>query len=106
MTLTSPSTTPVGPPPPFDAELDAALAVFAEFMPPSITPDLIPLMRQPNPAMMPPSDEQLARDGKFSIEERGVAGPGGRARRAAADLPSAPASPRRCLRCTTSTAAA
>ena len=77
MTLTSPTTTPVGPPPPFDAELGAALAVFAEFMPPSITPDLIPLMRQPNPAMMPPSDEQLARDGKFSIEERAVPGPAG-----------------------------
>ena len=75
MTLTCPPTTPVGPPPPFDAELGAALAVFAEFMPPSITPDLIPLMRQPNPAMMPPSDEQLARDGKFSIEERAIPGP-------------------------------
>ena len=70
-----PPTTPVGPPPPFDAELGAALAVFAEFMPPSNTPDLIPLMREPNPAMMPPSDEQLARDGKFSIEERAIPGP-------------------------------
>ncbi|WP_223693625.1 alpha/beta hydrolase [Leifsonia poae] len=32
--------------PPFDPELEAVLAVLAESMPPSITPEMIPLMRQ------------------------------------------------------------
>jgi acetyl esterase/lipase len=77
MTLTSPPTTPLGPPPPFDPELGATLAVLAEFLPPAITPDLIPLMRQPNPAMMPPTDEQLSREGRFHVEERMVPGPEG-----------------------------
>jgi acetyl esterase/lipase len=66
-----------GPPPPFDAELTAALDVIAEQMPSALTPDLIPVLRQPNPAMPPPSDEDLRRGGDFEVTERLVPGPPG-----------------------------
>jgi acetyl esterase/lipase len=71
------SPTPVGPPPPFDPELAAALSVLAEFLPPALTPDMIPVLRQGVPGMAPPTDEELGRDGAFHVEERTVPGPAG-----------------------------
>jgi acetyl esterase/lipase len=65
----------VGSPPPFDPELAAALAPFAEFLPPALTPDMIPLLRRPNPAMPPPTDDDLRRGGAFTVEQRTVPGP-------------------------------
>ena len=66
-----------GPPPPFDQELATALAVISQTMPSRITPDLIPMMRQPNPAAPPPSNEELRRDAAFDVTERLVPGPSG-----------------------------
>jgi acetyl esterase/lipase len=70
-------TAPVGPPPPFDPELAAVLAVINEQLPSSVTPDLIPGMRQPDPALPPPTDEELRRGGAFEVTERLVPGPAG-----------------------------
>jgi acetyl esterase/lipase len=79
VTTTSPpgTPTPVGPPPPFDPELAAVLAAIAEFLPPALTVDMIPALRQPNPALPAPTDEELARGGAFTVEERAVPGPEG-----------------------------
>lgn len=44
--------------PPFDPELEAALVVMAEQMPPTLTAEMIPLMRAR--PLAPPMDEQLA----------------------------------------------
>jgi acetyl esterase/lipase len=68
---------PAGPPPPFDPELAAALAVISERFPAEFTLDLIPALRQPDPAMPPPSDEDLRRGGAFEVTERLVPGPEG-----------------------------
>jgi acetyl esterase/lipase len=68
---------PVGPPPPFDEELAAALVVISENFPKELTPDLIPLMRQPNPAFAHPTDDDLRRGGAFDVTERLVPGPEG-----------------------------
>ncbi|SEO40630.1 alpha/beta hydrolase [Trujillonella endophytica] len=64
----------VGPPPPMDAELAAALATFTAVMP-QLTAELIPLVRRPDPAA--PTDVDLARGGTFAVEERAVPGPEG-----------------------------
>ena len=64
-------------PPPFDPELSAVLDAIGELLPSALTPDLIPMLRQPNPAMPPPSDEDLRRDGAFEVSERLVPGPAG-----------------------------
>src|SRR4051794_16254928 len=77
VTTTSPTPGTTAPPVPFDPELAAALSVFAEFLPPAFTPEMIPLLRQPNPAMPAPTDEDLARGGVFTVEERAVPGPEG-----------------------------
>jgi acetyl esterase/lipase len=81
VTTTSPAdnfaTAAVGPPPPFDPELAAALAVIGEMLPPALTPDLIPMMRQPNPAIPAPSNEDLRRGGAFEVSEQLVPGPAG-----------------------------
>jgi acetyl esterase/lipase len=45
--------------PPFDPELEAVLALLADQLPPSITPEMIPLMRQASPVAVP-VDEVLA----------------------------------------------
>jgi len=66
---------PVGPPPPFDPEVAAALAAVGGF--PPITPDLIPLVRQGLPGMEPPTLQGLARDGAFTVTELDVPGPDG-----------------------------
>jgi acetyl esterase/lipase len=68
---------PVGPPPPFDPELAAALAVLTEHFPPELTAELIPVLRQPNPAMPRPTDDELRRGGAFEVSERLVPGPEG-----------------------------
>ena len=67
----------VGPPPPFDPECATVLEAMAEFLPPALTPEMIPLLRQPNPALPAPTDEELARDGAFTVETRQVPGPEG-----------------------------
>lgn len=64
-----------GPPPPFDSELVEALDVIGEQLPTALTPDLIPLLRQPNPAIPRPSEEDLRRGGAFEVTERLVPGP-------------------------------
>jgi hypothetical protein len=64
-------------PPPFDPELAVFLAVLAEHIPPVFTLDLIPALRQPNPAMPPPTDEELSRGGAFEVTRRQVPGPAG-----------------------------
>jgi acetyl esterase/lipase len=68
---------PAGPPPPFDPELAAALAVISTQRPSALTLDLIPVLRRPNPALPRPSDEELRRGGAFEVTERLVPGPAG-----------------------------
>ena len=81
MTTTSPAhgsaASQPGPPPPFDPELVAALDAIGEQLPSALTPDLIPVLRQPNPAMPPPTDDDLRRSGAFEVTERRVPGPAG-----------------------------
>ncbi|MEU7001488.1 alpha/beta hydrolase [Nonomuraea sp. NPDC046570] len=75
MTTNLPSYSSVGPPPPFDPELAAALAVLG--LPSAFTADMIPALRQGIPGMVPPTDEELSRGGAFEVEERTVPGPSG-----------------------------
>ncbi|WP_328875439.1 alpha/beta hydrolase [Streptomyces sp. NBC_00287] len=63
-------------PPPFDAELAAALAVVSERLPPVFTLDVVAAMRGGEAAMRP-SDEQLSCGGFFQVEDRTVPGPDG-----------------------------
>jgi acetyl esterase/lipase len=69
--------TPIGPPPPFDPELAAALAAMGDLLPRELTLDMIPAMRQPNPMMPRPTDDDLRRGGAFDVTERLVPGPQG-----------------------------
>jgi acetyl esterase/lipase len=69
----------VGPPPPFDPELSAALAtikqsLFGELASAALTVDLIPTLRQTS-TLDPITDEDLQCDGAFEVEERSVPGP-------------------------------
>ncbi|MEU8661427.1 alpha/beta hydrolase [Actinoplanes philippinensis] len=64
----------VSSPPPFDAELGAALAALGDQLPPSLTPEMIPIMRQGAAVMGTISDDDLRRDGRFTVEERAVPG--------------------------------
>ncbi|MFC4057603.1 alpha/beta hydrolase [Planomonospora corallina] len=64
-------------PPPFDPELAAALAVLGESVPPSLTPDMVPLLRQAQANALTVTDEALSRGGAFQVEERAVPGPAG-----------------------------
>lgn len=80
MTTTVPDgspTAPVGSPPPFDPELAAVLTVINEQLPSPVTPDLIPVLRQPSPVFPPPTDEELRHGGAFEVTERLVPGPAG-----------------------------
>jgi acetyl esterase/lipase len=71
---------PVGPPPPFDAEIEPALAAIRPFITPWKDVASIPSDRQ---SLLPViSDEELSRGGAFTVEERLVAGSVG-----APDLP-------------------
>ena len=73
----SASSTPLGPPPPFDPELAAALTVIREMANVNLSLDRIPELRRPNPLLTPPSDEAMSHDGAFEITERVVPGPAG-----------------------------
>jgi acetyl esterase/lipase len=67
---------PVGPPPPYDAECGAVLAGLPEF--PPLTAESIPDMRAAAETFMPrPSNEDLVRGGRYSVEEVTVPGPAG-----------------------------
>jgi len=68
---------PVGPPPPFDPELAAALAVLHENLSPTLTPEMLSAIRTLESAMPRLSDEELARGGRFTVAERSVPGPAG-----------------------------
>ncbi|SHN39703.1 alpha/beta hydrolase [Cryptosporangium aurantiacum] len=73
------SAVPVGPPPPFDPELAAALRVINESLPPDgfANPAIFAALRQGGPGAEPASDEELTRGGAFTLEERTVPGPEG-----------------------------
>ncbi len=81
MTHTDPvsSSTPTAGPPPFDADLAAALRTIAETTPPDgLRPETISATRQKMAgAMRSLSDEELARGGAFAIKEWTVPGPAG-----------------------------
>jgi acetyl esterase/lipase len=65
-------------PPPFDPELAAHLEAIHVVLPPTITPDMIPAGRQQNSdSFAPPTNEELACDGRYEVEERSVPGPPG-----------------------------
>lgn len=64
---------PPGPPPPFDPELASFARDFRETWP-SVTPAMIPLLREPA-ALPRPTDQELSRDGAFTIETTSVPGP-------------------------------
>ncbi|MEI4272650.1 alpha/beta hydrolase [Klenkia sp. LSe6-5] len=65
------------PRPPFDPQVAAALEALGEALPPSLTPEMIPLLRQPNPALPPPTDEELSQGGALDVGTRTVPGPDG-----------------------------
>ncbi|NUW30852.1 alpha/beta hydrolase [Nonomuraea sp. SMC257] len=67
----------LGGPPPFDPELAAALPLIHEYIPASITPDMLSILRPDAPDMGALTDEELARGGAFHVEERTVPGPAG-----------------------------
>jgi acetyl esterase/lipase len=69
---------PVGPPPPFDAELAPALRIITEMVPPDgLSLQTLPTLRAGIPGLEPPTDEMLSRDGAFLVEERSAPGPAG-----------------------------
>ncbi|MFD7918308.1 alpha/beta hydrolase fold domain-containing protein [Streptomyces sp. NPDC059740] len=71
---------PVGPPPPFDPELAEALAAVSGVVPPGgFSLENIAAMREASMAARhaAPTDEDLARGGAWSVEERSVPGPAG-----------------------------
>ena len=71
---------PVGPLPPYDPEFDAGLAAMQAqgFLPPSLTSDdQIPVLRAWMSQAFAVTDEELARDGAYTLEERQVPGPAG-----------------------------
>ena len=55
----------------------AFLAGMGDQFPRELTADLIPALRQPNPLLPPPSDDDLRRGGAFEVTERLVPGPEG-----------------------------
>ncbi len=71
MTTTSPTR------PPFDPQVAAALDAIGELLPSSLTPDMIPLLRQPNPALPPATDDELSQGGALRVSTRSVPGPAG-----------------------------
>ncbi len=80
MTPTPPDDIPavaVAPQPPFDPDVAAFLAGMGDHFPRELTADLIPALRQPNPLLPPPSDDDLRRGGAFGVTERLVPGPEG-----------------------------
>lgn len=76
MTSTRPPAAHVGPPPPFDPELEAVLTALGWASPPPLTLDRVPAMREAGAAARTdPSDEQLSRGGEYEVAERTVPGP-------------------------------
>ncbi|GAB3570137.1 alpha/beta hydrolase [Amycolatopsis endophytica] len=67
------TSTPYGPPPAFDPEAAAALAVIADQLPPSILPEMVPVMRAGMGARLL-SDDELSRDGRITLEDRRLSG--------------------------------
>lgn len=70
----------VGPPPPFDLELTAALDAMGGGTPPGVvfTVEAVPAMREAHRARFPPVTlEDLRQDGAFAVSEREVPGPPG-----------------------------
>jgi acetyl esterase/lipase len=63
-------------PPPFDPELAAALDVIGEHLPPALTAEMIQPMRAGS-LLADLTDEDLARDGAFTVARRTVPGPAG-----------------------------
>jgi acetyl esterase/lipase len=63
-------------PVPFDPELSATLSALSADLPPALTPEMIPLIRQGTSVMGTISDDDLRRGGRFAIEERSVPGLG------------------------------
>ncbi|WP_214105419.1 alpha/beta hydrolase fold domain-containing protein [Acrocarpospora catenulata] len=61
-------------PPPFDPELAAALSAMAGFIPPSLTLEMLPALRE-TPISLPEVD--LSRDGAVELRELTVPGPAG-----------------------------
>ncbi|WP_322749735.1 MULTISPECIES: alpha/beta hydrolase [unclassified Frankia] len=66
----------VGSPPPFDAELAAALEALGAYLPSSVTPEMIPGFREAMGGMVM-ADEELARGGAFDVQDVAVPGPPG-----------------------------
>jgi acetyl esterase/lipase len=64
---------PPGPPPPFDPELASFARAFRQAWP-SVTPAMIPLLRQPA-ALPRPTDDDLACGGAYTVETTCVPGP-------------------------------
>ncbi|GAA3507518.1 acetyl esterase/lipase [Streptosporangium album] len=77
--VSDPSQAPVGPPPPFDPELEPALRMINEVLPPDAFSDLtaLPTLRQGPPGMQPAPHEAFSKGGAFTVEERTVPGPQG-----------------------------
>jgi acetyl esterase/lipase len=73
VTTTLPPADSAAPPVPFDPELGAALTAIVEMMPPTLTIEMIPALRDGGMTVRP-TDDDLRRDGKFTIEERTVPG--------------------------------
>lgn len=69
----------VGPPPPFDLELTAALAAVRDRMPPEsdIRVERVPALRERQRALPEVTDADLQRNGAFTLSERVVPGPVG-----------------------------
>jgi acetyl esterase/lipase len=68
---------PVGPPVPFDPELQPAISAMTQTSGPAFTLEMIPAIRRA-PSMFPvPTVEDMRRDGAFEVAERMVPGPAG-----------------------------
>ncbi|MEV0667734.1 alpha/beta hydrolase [Actinomadura luteofluorescens] len=67
----------IGPPPPFDAELAAGLAVVQGGAPVPLTPDLIGALRTGHVAAHAVGDEGLRRGGAYTFADHRVPGPAG-----------------------------
>jgi acetyl esterase/lipase len=68
---------PVGPPPPFDSELEPALAAMSSRGGMVLSLELIPAIRQAPSPFPVPTLEELRRGGAFEVSERLVPGPAG-----------------------------
>jgi acetyl esterase/lipase len=67
----------VGPPPPFDPELQPAIDAMAEAGSSAFTLEMIPAIRQAPSAFPVPTIEEIRRGGAFEVTERLVPGPAG-----------------------------